>query len=241
MIDTYERGINNPSIMQHFYNKDLGLPHTAAGSRITEEALNACIGDYRRSKSHPGPTVIGIDPGARIHFMILDSRYRMIEAGSVWTEQDIDELWNRYNVQIGVIDAGPELKLVRNLMLKHRGLFRCRYLVEATAKTEAVRRNQSRTNPEKTRLIEPNRTLALDNVREMIYDRTLTIPRDAATIGQNGERELWDHLCTPVRIWDEKREQYIWVPGAKRWDLFHCAGYAIMANNLRSQINQMAN
>jgi hypothetical protein len=71
-----------------------------------------------------------------------------------------------------------------------------------------------------------DRTSALDNVKESILLRKTLLPKNAKEIS-----EYYDHMMASTRIYDEKRNEYIWVEtGADH--LFHASAYELIARNL---------
>jgi hypothetical protein len=252
LAELYERwleALTDPSKMQAFVNQDLGLPYMAQASKIV--VPEACIDPDRKSQSgHPGPTVMGLDPGNRIHYAILDplsgERINLINAGWVHDEEGVHQLIKDYNVHLFMVDARPDITLIQNLRRRYPAfhptnlpwMFRCEYLSHGSAReaSEAqIWHTEKRIEIlEKSEKQQVNRTLILDLVRQHVVDRIFSFPSDARSLADG---ELIDHLEGPVRVWLEDRNKlgggrYVWLKGNKRDDLFHCLGYALMALTL---------
>lgn len=220
IVERFDKGLTNDTIMQRVHNADFGLPYTAEGANISETALNRCVNDFFTEEFYTeSACVLGADVGTMIHVKIsslTDSgelRTRFI--GSVQSEAEFNQFFQRYNIVAGVIDALPETRMSKRLCNKHPGLFRCFY---GRGKEDRV------SMEEKT--VTVDRTSALDNVKESILLRKTLLPKNAKEIP-----EYYDHMMASTRIYDEKRNEYIWVEtGADH--LFHASAYELIARNL---------
>ena len=119
----YLESLRDPHAEQELYNSKLGLAHTVAGARITEDLVNACIGDYRKIEYNSrGLVTMGVDVGHRtIHVEIdrwqvgerygndvnTDSRPQVIWEGTVDNFEDLDRLMFDYHVRFCVVDSQP--------------------------------------------------------------------------------------------------------------------------------------
>lgn len=126
LADAFLRAQTDPAAEQEFYNSKLGLAHTVAGARVTEEQINACIGPYEKLPSAQGVRqliTIGIDVGKRLHCEIdawdipvnaplndINSyaRPKVIWQGTRLHFEELDDLMRKYAVNFGVIDANPD-------------------------------------------------------------------------------------------------------------------------------------
>ncbi len=222
MVDRFSDGLVNDEIMQRFYNADLGKPYTASGSKLTTEDLDRCISDQPFDYSG-NSCVIGIDVGSFMHIRINeimhDGRLKAVYIGSVKDEDDLAELWIRYKIVSGVIDAQPEQRMSERLCMQHKGLFRCYY---GEVKKDTIDANQ--------KVLTVRRTSALDNVKEAILTQKILLPINAKSIP-----EYYDHMTSSTRIYDVKanagKGAYKWVETSAD-HLFHAEGYALIARNL---------
>jgi len=220
IVDRFNKGLMNDTTMQRVYNADFGLPYTAEGANISETALSRCVNDFFTDEFYTDSAcVAGLDVGTMIHVKIsslTDSgelRTRFI--GSVQSEEEVNQLFERYNIVAGVIDALPETRMSKRLCAKHPGLFRCFY----------GRGKEDRVNMEE-KTITVDRTSALDNVKESILLRKTLLPKNAKEIP-----EYYDHMMASTRIYDEKRNEYVWVETGPD-HLFHASAYELIARNL---------
>lgn len=248
IIERYKEGLANETILQRWYNGDLGLPYTAKGSKIGRDQLDACCsegddrgrnrvralgeGESRVQEFGAGANVIGIDPGSKIHYVILRG-YRVVRAGWEKTIDGIAGVMRENGVRLGVIDAAPELQMVNQLKRDFPGLYSQRYVTGAAA----VNWKPQSSVDNRTRTIVMPRTLAMDRVKEMIVKRELKFPQDAASLDGG---DFYAHLMAPVRTFDEDRNEYVWHEGAARDDYYHALGYAIVAANLWHQVKGRA-
>lgn len=239
LVDRYRNALLDDAAMQRFWNGDMGIPYTIRGAKITRDILLAAIRDHRAVKRSPGPNVIGIDVGKRIHYVVFapldpldgQQRVRLIAAGYVHDEKGVIELFNLFGAKIGVIDAMPEIQLVKNLQDAIPGLFRCNYLTGAAAQTE-IARDAPKHNQFKQRLIQMNRTVALDLVKTLLAKGAMELPRGADKI-----EDLFAHLQAGVRVYDEEKRQYFWREGSKADHFHHCCAYGLMAMSARIYVN----
>lgn len=220
IVNRFDKGLTNEDVLQRSYNGDFGLPYTADGSNVSEMALDRCIQDFRLSEFYTDSAcVLGADVGKLIHVKISsltsDGKLRARFIGSVKTEKEFDELFVKYNIVAGVIDAQPEARMSKRLCSRHKGLFRCYY-----AETKEDKVNLE----EKT--ITVNRTSALDNVKESILLKNMLLPKNAKDIP-----EYYEHMMASTRVLRKDGKTYVWVEvGADH--LFHASGYELIARNL---------
>jgi hypothetical protein len=225
--ERYERALLNESEKQHFYNNVLGLPFTSSGSKITKSMLDDCIDiEYELQDSSSTPTYIGIDPGRRIHYVILRKnmdikRLDFVDFGYVTSTKELMSLIDRYNCRIGIIDAAPELQLVTELLTKYPYFGRARYYIDRVKIGRSIDRSQ--------KLIQVNRRYEMDLIREKVIMKTYRLPKNAETIK---ESELYKHLQAPIRVYDKDKDDYNWVEGNFRDDLYHALLYATIATEV---------
>lgn len=220
IVERFDKGLTNDTIMQRVYNADFGLPYTAEGANISETALDRCINDFFTEEFYTeSACVLGADVGTMIHVKISsltnDGELRTRFIGSVQSEEEFNQFFERYNIVAGVIDALPETRMSKRLCSKHSGLFRCFY----------GRGKEDRVNMEE-KTITVDRTSALDNVKESILLRKTLLPKNAKEIP-----EYYDHMMASTRIYDKIRNEYVWVETGPD-HLFHASAYELIARNL---------
>lgn len=231
LIVRYQKGLFNASVMQRVYNGDWGLPYNAPGSSVDEDMLNACIDpEYSLPGSCSEPCVAGIDTGGSQgdrHNVIVLREGRLMYVGIVRNEREIIDLYQRFNVRVSVIDAGPERRMVRRVQVAHKGTFRCNYLNGKSEETEI-----SRPKVQHGRKVTVNRTDSMDTVHEYIGRQKLVLPFNAKLLDDG---QFYDQMQTPTRVYDEDRQMYIWTEvGADHY--YHAMNYALIADTLWTQI-----
>lgn len=227
LVDKFDKGLSNDTVMQRFWNADLGRAFTPKGSKIDASDLNELVGDYRMPDSSPGPCVAGVDVGnvlhVRINRLLPDGREQAVFIGSV---QDVDELKvlaRRYSVVCGVIDSMPEIRLARRVCT-WRGWFKSEFF------TGESRDHKDAINPE-TRKVQSVRTELLDSVREKVISKVLVLPANAASLP-----EYYEHMTASVRTFDEARKAFVWVEGGKPDHLFLAEAYATLARRIMAAV-----
>jgi len=135
MWSRFKKALYTPLRLQQFYNSDLGLPYSAAGSKVTLDVLLNCVepsykvlifDDYAciADDAHVGPCSMGVDVGAnfdvRISYIEPRGQRRLVYVGKfpVKNPEIIQDLVERYNVVCCVMDAMPESALVQDLQEK---------------------------------------------------------------------------------------------------------------------------
>ena len=223
LVDRFNDGLIDIDILQRFYNGDLGLPYTAAGSKIDKEMLDRCIADYTMTGSTLGACVIGIDVGTMLHVRINrvcpDGKLQAVYIGSVRDENEINDLFDKFKIVAGVIDANPERRMAERLCRRNRGLFRCYYGEVKNDTVDSIKKT-----------ITVDRTAALDNVAAMIVARNLILPKNAESI-----EDYYEQMQASTRLFMSSGNKgsgtYKWVEsGADHF--FHSEAYALLAKNL---------
>jgi len=237
IVDRFEEGLKNDSKLERFYNGDLGLPFTSSGSKITKSMLDECRDNYVMPDSSDGPSVMGIDVGSKLHVRISEiinngssRKLRAVYIGAVDTEEDVRDLYNLYNVRIGVIDSLPETRLSKKICLL-RGMFRCFY--SETLKKDSL-------DP-KNKILTVRRTPHLDAVKEAIMDRTIILPGNAGTLKPlmpDGQSEYYSHMTASIRVFETEKQRYKWVEGSKADHFFHAEAYHLLALKILLKASQ---
>jgi hypothetical protein len=102
----------DPSEREQFFQQDLGLPYTVAGSKVTASMLQQLAAD----RMPAGPwrdTTMGADVGSRWHWRVSsrgpDGRIYVRAVGAAHSWDDLDALMRHFRVRSCVVDALPEL------------------------------------------------------------------------------------------------------------------------------------
>ena len=233
MLDRFTEGLKNETKMQAFYNADLGLPYTASGAKISFEMMDKCKRDYSMLRESSEPCTIGIDVGSVLHTVIsqrtADGKKRVVWFGELHTEEDVIEVWKRFNCRAGVIDAMPEMKMSKRLAALLRGMFICFY--SKSAKHDTANSDY--------KSVTVDRTVLLDSVKEDFLMENILLPQDAdrrAPLDSNGYSSYYNHINNSTRTFDEDKKTYNWVEGSLPDHFLHATAYMILANKLMAQI-----
>ncbi len=110
----------NPEAFQYskeeFYRTVLGLPFIAAEHKLTTQDVYACTGQYVQSSYSSIPTVMGVDIGKVLHYVIgikiNDRQYEILKVGRAEDQFELHEIAERMNVRFAIIDHDPEIHMV---------------------------------------------------------------------------------------------------------------------------------
>lgn len=182
----YFDGLKNEFAEQEFYNGNLGLTHTVAGARITDEMIEACRASHRMiDYANTGLITMGVDPGKVLHVWINDwklgARYgndvntyaepRNLYHGTVNNFEELDQLMQDFYVAFCVIDCEPDgREAVKFANRFYRRVRLCRY-------TEGVSGRALEAKDEDL-MIHVDRTSWLDQSLGRLKQKTIALPID---------------------------------------------------------------
>ena len=228
LMDSFEAGLKDESKLQRFYNGDLGLPFNSSGSKITYEMLNACKSDYIMPDKCERPCIIGIDVGNLLHTeigeLLPDGRTKLVFIGMLHDKEDIKELYSRYNIKFGCVDAMPESRLSKELCLL-KGMYRVYY--GANVKKDTI--------DLKNKIITVDRTTSLDSTKETILTQSIILPANAdklLPLTKEGISSFYYQMTTSTRIFDEDKQVYKWVEGGQPDHWLHSLVYLTIARKI---------
>ncbi len=221
LVDRFNKGLSNDSVLARFYNADLGLAFTAKGARIDTLMLDECVRDYGMPDiMTSGVSVMGVDVGKVMHVRIneitANGSMKAVYIGTVKDEQEVADLYRRYRVRIAVVDAMPEYRMSRRLCSRFKGFFMCYYGGDRVERVDIVKKE-----------VTVPRTPALDAVKEAIITQQVFYPRNAASIP-----DFYDQMTASTRVYDEDRDRYHWDEGNAADHYFHAECYAILAKRI---------
>lgn len=223
LVKNFNDGLVNDFKMERFYNADLGLPYVSAGAKITREMLEEAKQNYTMPDRLNKPCIMGIDVGGVLHVRIdevygtkEDSETRAVFIGEVHELQDLFNLCKRYNVKAAVIDALPETRLSKAFSVSLPFAFRCFFGGE-----------RKDTVNMKDKIVTVDRTQALDNVKEAFLMGRAKLPKNADSI-----KDYYDHMQASTRIFDEKKNRYIWDEGSAADHYMLAEAYMRIAHKL---------
>lgn len=225
---------NNPSALQHFYNSTLGIPFEAPGTKVNLTLLKKCVREnyafeikpdcaHIFGDEHPGPCSMGIDVGGvfdvRISYVDSSNNRVAVFIGKVSSVEELYRLIKRYNVEVAVIDADPELHLVTEFKdLAACDAWSCKFRMHDSRFANAVK--------SKIRIISPDRTESLDMSLTHIKRKRNVLPENFEQILSG---EYVSEMCMPERIVEEtpRGARFVWSKGKDHQRL--CDTYDMLA------------
>lgn len=210
MWERFSRAINDPGLMQRFFNSDLGLPFDAVGNKVTSTMLDNCVGKdddaydfiiqpdcgHVKDHSHPGPCSMGVDVGSnfdvRISYMHPRGKRQAVYIGKVKGVEELYDLIQLYNVEKCVMDSMPEITLAADFQeaaIEYQcEVWLCRYGKEGS--------DRRRTYDLVNRIINADRTEVMDRSFSQLRLKKNILPEnyDAVLSG-----EYSSEMCMPVR------------------------------------------
>lgn len=210
--------LNNQSLLQIFYNSDLGIPFDAAGDKLHYSDLDKCVIDTEVNPS-AGRNIAGIDVGGVCHVVVRQlgaGKLPLVYAGVATGPEDIIRILKRYNVSNWCMDAQPETHMARMLLKKHPGGYLCQYNSTVTLAGQKVNREN--------RVITTNRTESIDDMTQAFFDGYMQLPANYRSI-DNGAYVA--HLLAPTRVLDMSKNppRYDWQEGNDPDHYFHGENY----------------
>lgn len=200
-----------------FANNRLGVPHSEAGNKITDQMLAECAKDYIMPRKIPAQifqrdiawTSAGVDVGGVLHVHISAvwlEAYNIIRCkvfiGQVDSYEALHQLCLRYNIRAGVIDALPDQHATRSFVKAHPGWFMC-YYNKTNVKVDHVRNDKKRE-------LQLNRTEAMDGAMGDYDAGRVILPKEWRTL--DGSAFL-EQMTMPVRLLDDKTGLAYWSKG----------------------------
>lgn len=228
------RAIADPTKLQHFYNKILGVPYSAHGSKISMEVLESCIDpNYAMTAFTANGTVAGVDLNLGLHTVIYDvstGREVPVWIGQCVSYADLDEKCKRYGVVAGVMDAGPEIHAPREFVREHPGWYLCRYNLSEKMRTEKTSQFQDMVVDDDSRSVSVNRTESLDGMFAAFKMGMVVVPSNYLFID---EGNYVKQMMMPTRVKEIRPDgtaKYVWTKGIDHF--FHASNYAHIAGRL---------
>lgn len=195
---------------QEFYNSKLGLPHIVKGAKVTDDDLNACIGNYAKANAvHDDRLVcMGVDIGNKIHIEITDYRVnrarasktddpnlmtdaRVLNEFTVDEFEEMDELISRYAVTCCVVDRQPEQRKAKEFANRFPGIV---YTCTTTGEKFSGRDIKQDPDDGEPRVV-IDKTSWLDvALRGRFRSKSIALPMDVSL-------EYKQHIKEPVRIY----------------------------------------
>jgi len=181
---------------ERFYNLKIGVAWADTQNRLTVDEVLACCGEHGMLdgvEERDGGCTMGVDTGKDLHVVIArhikndkEKRRQVVYIGTRQHYGELDELMRRYGVRLCVIDALPEIHATREFAGRHPGRVYLNYFLESQRGAYDWKHQE--------RIVQENRTEALDASRQAIRERKVVLPRGGGVV-----RELAEHLAADVK------------------------------------------
>ena len=229
-----------PFAVQAFQNSDLGETYAPPGAGLTLHDIDQCRQDYDLAAYAGQACVMGIDTGSPCYVVIREharrgapgeplAPARLWFAGEADWEQ-LDGLWERFNVKGCVIDGLPEMHAAREFARRHGARVRLAYY----GGPPGHERRKGRPGEPNTWQIQ--RTEALEEVMERFRSGVAALPHDARQLGgrvKDGQGEYVRQLRAPQRTLERDAHgnpKASWDDFGKPDHFAHAELYALFAD-----------
>jgi hypothetical protein len=170
-------GLKPEDDVQAHYNFDLGLPYSPKGGSLSRDQVLACRRDWSLPDGYGGPDWVtaGVDVGSVLHIRIS----RWLPSGKavpLWLGEvdgftDLSQIWDRYNVNFGLIDERPEERKAREFMDARRGrVLLCRWAGDEQRDPIVIDEDRG--------LLVARRTAACDRLVVAVAEQRKLLPAD---------------------------------------------------------------
>jgi len=184
-----------------FYNLKIGVPWVDLGRRLDATTVLALCGEMSMAESSTGGyCAMGVDTGRDLHVVILRSEEdpdaegrHLIHLTVCHAFEELDELMGRFDIKRCVIDGLPETHATREFARRHEGRVFMNFFNE-----------HQRGSPNwdrQTRMVQINRTEALDASRAAVRDAKVMLPRRSALV-----EEFAHHMAADAKVLEEDEE-----------------------------------
>lgn len=172
---------------QEFHNSKLGMPHVVAGARLTDEHIDACIGQYDMIDFRRNALVtMGVDVGHTVLHVSIDewflegragydvnsyAKRRNLFHGEILDFEHLDALMYAFQIRFCVVDSQPDRRKAVEFASRFHGRVRlCRYTSGVSGKTLGKIDGQEL-------YVNVDRTSWLDQTLSRFKQDTIQIPR----------------------------------------------------------------
>jgi hypothetical protein len=241
----YLKALSNPSDEQEFYNSKLGLTHAVEGARVTDQEIEDCIGDFKKTTQPPIHSLLtmGVDVGKWLHYEIdqwflksddlsydinLIAEPKLINEGKVLHFKELDKLMQRFMIQFCVIDAHPEKRKALEFAQRHWGHVRLCYYGNNIGNSKQIHMHS-----EEEHTLTVDRTSWLDMSFSRFHAKNIRLPIDLSM-------EYKNHIKAPVRIYEKDKSGNPigrYVTGNEEDHFAHSRNYAEIALPLAANLS----
>lgn len=163
--------------LQAHYNFDLGMPYAPKGGSLSEESVLACRRNYVPPDAYTGGDWVtaGVDVGRLLHVRIsrwlASGKAAPLYIGEIRTFEELARLWDRFGVNLGVVDLYPDERKAKDFADAFRGrVLLNRWASEGQADDIAV--------DEDHRIIKTRRTWACDQTIAAFESQRRLLPKN---------------------------------------------------------------
>lgn len=224
--EDFSESLYDQTRLQHFYNSELGIPYSGGGDSFSFEDFLRCQSDYLMPLRSNG-TVAGVDVGNLLHVHISElvgGKRHKVFIGHVQSFEDLSSLlFQKYNCQLFVMDARPEIHKAREFVQKQLKGFLCEY-------TKSERITSMKVNYDQ-RIVQVDRTASLDEAHASYLLNMVEIPGNWRDLDDGN---FVKQMMAASRIFDEKRKPpaFIWTEGGEPDHHQHADNYELIAAKL---------
>lgn len=189
------------------FNQDLGEPYTPQGGGLTDQALDACRREYAPGARANERTVMGVDVGRVLHFVIrgpadaTTGERPLRRAGEAASFDEVGRLIRAFNVGVCVMDALPETHAARKFQGEVNAGRRGTVWLAYYSSFEGTRHEDIGQWNDKEGIVTLDRTRAMDEMMARFTDGKNALP---ATMRSNVD--YYEHLKASVRVTERKRD-----------------------------------
>jgi len=182
-----------------FYNLKIGIPWADLERRLDMMSVLSLCGDSNLGSVEKGYVFMGVDTGKALHVVVLradendDALHHLVHLEACHEFEDLDQIMQRFKVNVCVIDGLPETHATRRFAKRHRGKVYLCFFSE-------TQRGKPKWDAQ-TRHLLVNRTEALDMSRTAIRERNVVLPRRQPIV-----EEFAQHLTCDAKVLDEDEQ-----------------------------------
>lgn len=185
------------------FNQDLGEPYTPQGGGLTDQVLDACRREYAMGVQPGQRTVMGVDVGRVLHFVIRGPANAAGErplrlAGEAGSFDDIGRLMRVHQVGMCVMDALPETHAARKFQA---GMRRGAVWLAYYSALDGMRNEEIGRWNEQEGVVTLDRTRVLDETMARFADGKNTLPATIRNLA-----DYYEHLKAPVRVVERRKD-----------------------------------
>jgi hypothetical protein len=188
-----------------FYNLKIGIPWADLERRLDSASVLSLCTDRVMLEAAADATAMGVDTGSQLHAVVLQpdradqTIKRLIHVRVCHSFEELDELMERFSVERCVIDGLPETHATRAFAKRHAGRVYLNFFNENQRGSAAWSIQE--------RIVQINRTEALDASRAAIRDKLVRLPRRDRLVEQFAQQ-----MAADAKVLDENEDT-----GAKRY------------------------